>query len=97
MMPIQTTLRPYMTSQAITTQPGAYAGQTQPGAFPGQMLLQMIEVLELVTGFETENKYVLRNATVYYAFEESEFCERQCCGAGRSFTMHIVDNFKRVG
>ncbi|KIH43518.1 hypothetical protein ANCDUO_26475 [Ancylostoma duodenale] len=64
------------------------------------MKLQLIEVLELVTGFETKNKYVLSNANgeqVYYAFEESDCCERQCCGADRGFTMHIVDNFKRVG
>ncbi|EYC45419.1 hypothetical protein Y032_0428g1282 [Ancylostoma ceylanicum] len=125
MMPMQTAPGPYMMTQAITTQPGAYAGQTQPGAFPGQtaiwmpmpapidgvpagleyltmvdkiMVHQMFEVLELVTGFETKNKYALRNANgeqVYYAFEESECCERQCCGPNRGFTMHIVDNFKR--
>lgn len=36
MMPIQNAPGPYMTTQAITTQPGAYHGQQQPGAYPGQ-------------------------------------------------------------
>ncbi|KAE9419048.1 hypothetical protein Angca_003391, partial [Angiostrongylus cantonensis] len=32
---------------------------------------------------------------VCYAFEESNYCERLCCGSQRGFTIHIVDNFKR--
>ncbi|KAK6731004.1 hypothetical protein RB195_007461 [Necator americanus] len=62
------------------------------------IIQQIHEVVEVITGFETRNKYALRNANgeqVYYAFEESECCERLCCGPGRGFTMHVVDNFGR--
>ncbi|CAI5439931.1 unnamed protein product [Caenorhabditis angaria] len=59
---------------------------------------QIKELLEIMTDWETKNRYVLRNANgqqAYYAFEESSCCERQCCGYQRGFIMHIVDNFKR--
>lgn len=63
------------------------------------MVHQIKELIEIVTDWETKNKYVLKNANgeqCYYAFEESGCCERQCCGPQRGFVMHIVDNFKRV-
>ncbi|XP_062511866.1 phospholipid scramblase 1-like [Corticium candelabrum] len=64
-----------------------------------QLLIhQLVEILEMLTGFETENKYVIKNTMgqqVYFAAEKSDCCERQCCGAKRSFSMSIVDNFHR--
>lgn len=33
---------------------------------------------------------------IYYAFEESECCERQFCKQRRTFCLHIVDNFGKV-
>ncbi|KHJ79773.1 Scramblase, partial [Oesophagostomum dentatum] len=62
------------------------------------MVNQIFEVMELITGFETKNRYAITNANgeqVFYALEESGCCERQCCGSSRGFTMHVVDNFKR--
>lgn len=56
---------------------------------------QQIELLEVMTGFETKNKYVIKNSLgqqCYYAYEESDLCERLCCGQARGFQMHIVDN-----
>ncbi|CAH1776139.1 unnamed protein product [Owenia fusiformis] len=56
---------------------------------------QQVELLEVVTGFETQNKYEIKNSMgqqVYFAQEESGCCMRQCCGPGRGFTMHITDN-----
>ena len=56
---------------------------------------QQIELFELMTGYETENKYVVRNAlgqNVYGAFEQSDCCGRYWCGNIRSFDMNIVDN-----
>lgn len=55
---------------------------------------QKIEMLELITGFETENKYTIKNQSgekIYYAKEQSECCERQCCGPLRSFDLKIMD------
>uniref|UniRef100_A0A8R1DNX6 Phospholipid scramblase n=1 Tax=Caenorhabditis japonica TaxID=281687 RepID=A0A8R1DNX6_CAEJA len=62
------------------------------------MVYQIKELFEIITDWETKNKYVLKNANgeqCYYAFEESGCCERQCCGPNRGFVMHLVDNFKR--
>ncbi|EPB68051.1 Scramblase [Ancylostoma ceylanicum] len=61
---------------------------------------QLVEIVEVISGFETKNKYALKNASgqqVYYAFEESDCCERVCCGPNRGFTIHIVDNYGRIG
>lgn len=63
------------------------------------MVHQVKEVLEILTGWESKNKYAIRNKNgqqCYYAFEESNAWERQCCGSQRGFTMHIVDNFNKV-
>ncbi|CAH1776140.1 unnamed protein product [Owenia fusiformis] len=56
---------------------------------------QQVEMLEVITGFETKNKYQIKNSMgqqIYFAQEESSCCERQCCGPQRGFIMHITDN-----
>jgi uncharacterized protein YxjI len=81
------------------------APQTIPGVPQGleylsqidQLLVhQQVEIFELFTGFETCNKYQVKNTLgqqVYFAGEESDMCMRQCCGPSRGFTMHITNNF----
>jgi len=62
------------------------------------VIKQKIELLELVTGFETANKYEIKNSMgqqVYKAKEKSGFCMRQCCGPNRAFKMEITDNTGR--
>ncbi|XP_064642030.1 phospholipid scramblase 2-like isoform X2 [Lineus longissimus] len=78
--------------------------QSIPGCPPGleyltqvdQLLVhQQVELLEAMTGWETKNKYQVKNSLgqqVYFAQEESDACMRQCCGPQRGFTMHITDN-----
>lgn len=75
-----------------------------PGVPPGleyltqisQLLVhQQVELLEILSGWEGENKYQIKNTLgqqVYFAAEESGGCERQCCGSSRGFIMHITDN-----
>lgn len=79
-----------------------------PAAIPGcpqgleyltqvnQLLIQQkVELLEAFTGFETANKYQIKNTlgqNVYFAAEDSDCCTRQCCGPLRSFDMKILDN-----
>ncbi|XP_065179721.1 phospholipid scramblase 2-like [Sycon ciliatum] len=56
---------------------------------------QKIELLEILTGWEQANKYVVKNTLgqqVYFAAEVSECCQRQCCGPNREFKMSIIDN-----
>jgi len=59
---------------------------------------QIVELFEVLTGFECKNKYRIMNSLdqqVYYAFEESEFCNRIFCGADRGFIIHITDNHQQ--
>ncbi|XP_019864431.1 PREDICTED: phospholipid scramblase 2-like isoform X2 [Amphimedon queenslandica] len=81
--------------------------QGLPGCPPGleyltqvdQLLVnQQIELLEIMTGFETQNKYKVRNSLgqqVYFAAEDSNCCLRQYCGPSRPFGMQILDNNQR--
>ncbi|XP_038060920.1 phospholipid scramblase 1-like isoform X2 [Patiria miniata] len=78
-----------------------------PGIPPGleyltqidQLLMhQQIELFEALTNIECKNRYAIKNSLgqqVFFAFEESDFCHRICCGAQRGFLMHIVDNQSR--
>jgi len=57
---------------------------------------QKVELLEIVTSFDTENKYHIKNTLgqpIYSAQEESDCCSRLFCGPIRPFDMKIVDNF----
>uniref|UniRef100_A0A8C1C316 Phospholipid scramblase n=1 Tax=Cyprinus carpio carpio TaxID=630221 RepID=A0A8C1C316_CYPCA len=76
-----------------------------PGFPPGleyltqvdQLLIkQKVELIEALAGFESNNKYEIRNSmgqNVFYAVEENDCLTRQCCGPLRSFTIRILDNF----
>ncbi|XP_074653998.1 phospholipid scramblase 2-like isoform X2 [Tubulanus polymorphus] len=78
-----------------------------PGCPPGleyltqidQLLVhQQVELLEAFVGWECKNKYQIKNAMgqqVYFAAEESDAFQRQCCGPQRGFTMHITDNMNQ--
>ncbi|XP_042215452.1 phospholipid scramblase 1-like isoform X2 [Homarus americanus] len=59
------------------------------------LIHQLIEVFELLTGWEMRNKYVLKNnmgQQFLFAKEQSTFCSRWCCGNIRAFQMGINDN-----
>nr|XP_035967702.1 phospholipid scramblase 1 isoform X7 [Halichoerus grypus] len=59
------------------------------------LIHQQIELLEVLTGFETNNRYEIKNSfgqRIYFAVEDTDFCTRNCCGASRPFTMRILDN-----
>ncbi|XP_041355691.1 phospholipid scramblase 2-like [Gigantopelta aegis] len=61
-----------------------------------QLLIhQKAEILEALTGFETSNKYVIKNSLgqqIYYAVEDTDCCTRNICGRKRPFDMKILDN-----
>jgi len=61
-------------------------------------LKQKVELLEVMTGISTENRYHILNAQqqqLYEAKENSNFCIRMCTGALRPFKMTIYDNSGR--
>uniref|UniRef100_A0A3B1J7C8 Phospholipid scramblase n=1 Tax=Astyanax mexicanus TaxID=7994 RepID=A0A3B1J7C8_ASTMX len=56
---------------------------------------QKIELAEVILGWETNNKYLVKNTLgqqVFYVAEENDCCTRQCCGPMRSFVLHVQDN-----
>ncbi|KAG1670556.1 Phospholipid scramblase 2 [Nymphon striatum] len=61
-----------------------------------QLLVQQkVELVEALTGFETANKYTIKNSLgqkVFYAVEDTDWCTRNCCGPARPFDMKILDN-----
>ncbi|KAF4529981.1 hypothetical protein B566_EDAN009157 [Ephemera danica] len=63
-----------------------------------QLLVQQkVELLEALTGFETKNKFSIKNSMgqkVYHAKESSGCLTRNCCGPIRPFDMKIMDNFQ---
>jgi len=54
---------------------------------------QKVELLEVFTGFETPNKYKVKNELgqdLFYAAEKSECCARMCLGNSRPFEMKMM-------
>lgn len=106
-MPMQQPVPGYV--QPVIAQPHS-AGQMQmqqpvplncpPGleylAMVDQILVhQKVELLEAFTGFETQNKYTIKNSMgqkIFTAKESSDCCSRMFCGPLRSFDMKIKDN-----
>uniref|UniRef100_G1KKS0 Phospholipid scramblase n=1 Tax=Anolis carolinensis TaxID=28377 RepID=G1KKS0_ANOCA len=59
------------------------------------LIHQRIEILEIITSFETCNRYEIKNdigQRVYYALEENNFCTLFWLGAARPFTIKIFNN-----
>jgi len=62
------------------------------------LVKQKVELLEAFTGFETNNKFTIKNALgqkVYFAAEDNDCCTRNCCGPSRPFDMRVFDNFQQ--
>jgi len=57
---------------------------------------QKVELLEAFVGFESKNKYEIKNTMgqrVYLAAEDTGCCNRNCCGTHRPFDIQIIDNY----
>lgn len=56
---------------------------------------QLKSLTEILTGWERNNKYAIRNGAgqqCYFAEETTGCCMRQCCGKSRGFEIFIKDN-----
>ncbi|XP_026470344.1 phospholipid scramblase 1 isoform X2 [Ctenocephalides felis] len=61
------------------------------------LVKQKVEILEVLTTFETENKFTIKNGNgdkVFYAAEQTDCCTRNFCGPLRPFEMKIMDIYK---
>ncbi|XP_051985089.1 phospholipid scramblase 1-like [Xyrauchen texanus] len=59
------------------------------------LVKQKVELLEVILGWETNNKYMVKNSIgqqVFFVAEENDCCNRQFCGPLRSFVLHVQDN-----
>jgi len=59
------------------------------------LVRQEVELLEVMTGYETNNRYAILNSMgqqIYYAKEDTSCFQRNCCGPSRGFTINITDN-----
>lgn len=63
-----------------------------------QLLVQQkVELIEAITGFETNNKFNVKNSMgqkVYWAAEVNDCCTRNCCGPLRRFKMKVYDAYQ---
>jgi len=62
------------------------------------LIKQKVEILEAFTGFETANKYTVKNSLgqkIYFAVEDTDCCTRNCCGPARPFDIKIMDHQQR--
>lgn len=63
-----------------------------------QLLVQQkVELVEAITGFETNNKFNVKNTLgqkVFWAAENNDCCTRNCCGPLRSFQMQVYDTYQ---
>ncbi|XP_063076513.1 phospholipid scramblase 1-like [Engraulis encrasicolus] len=56
---------------------------------------QQVELMELMVGWETNNKYEVKNSLgqrVFFAVEEGDLCGMLCWGPMRAFVIHVQDN-----
>lgn len=63
------------------------------------LVKQKVELLEAFTGFETNNKFTIKNSLgqkVYWAVEENDCCTRNCCGPSRPFDMKVMDTYRNT-
>lgn len=63
------------------------------------LVQQQMEVLELVSDYETENKYFVKNRwgqILFFAQEQSSCCARNCFQMCRPFQMDITDISQRL-
>nr|XP_037268323.1 phospholipid scramblase 1-like [Rhipicephalus microplus] len=62
------------------------------------IIKQKVQLLEVFTGYETANKYSIKNSMgqdIFFAVEDTDCCTRNCCGPIRPFGIKVLDNFKR--
>ncbi|XP_070380837.1 phospholipid scramblase 3-like [Dermacentor albipictus] len=79
---------------AVPNIPGCPRGLEYLAQIDHLLVHQAIQLMEMMTSWEMQNKYVVKNTMgqfVFMAIEESGCCQRLCCGNIRSFQMTLLD------
>ena len=80
---------------AAVAAPHQAGGVHYLAAYGDLFIKQRVELLEVVTGFETANAYDIlgtqngQTEPLFFAGEQSDCCTRQCCGSNRCFEMAV--------
>lgn len=98
---------PHFTPGIIDTQPKAILPNVEPTRCPpgleylasiDQLLVQQkVELVETITGYESDNKFNVKNTLgqkVFWAAENNDCCTRNCCGSLRRFKMQVFDAYQ---
>ena len=85
--------------QRPSPMPGVPPGLESLSQIDSLLVQQNVSLTEVFIGFETNNKYIVYNASsgqqIFYAIEDTDACMRFCCGAQRSFEIKILDNMRQ--
>ncbi|XP_060588604.1 phospholipid scramblase 1-like [Ruditapes philippinarum] len=88
--------QPQQMQMGVVQQGGGLPPSLQYLAGLDQIIVkQKIEALEVLTGFETRNRYAVLNnqgQQIFFVQEESSLCERCFCPMNRGLTLHMTDN-----
>ncbi|XP_055304777.1 phospholipid scramblase 1-like isoform X2 [Sitodiplosis mosellana] len=79
---------------APTVTPNCPPGLEYLASVDQLLVHQKVELLEVITGIETNNQYEIKNTLgqrVYFAAEDNDCCTLNCCGPSRPFDMKIFD------
>ncbi|XP_041372993.1 phospholipid scramblase 2-like [Gigantopelta aegis] len=74
---------------------GLPPGLAYLGAIEEVRVHQELELIEVLVGWEKNNRYKICNTSeqqFMYAKEDTDCCTRQVCGTARPFVMNITDN-----
>jgi len=93
-------------SEPVTTSPGPLTEESEgpPSGLEylntvDQLILsQKVDIAETFIGFESANKYTVKNGAgqhVFWGVEESGALMRNCCSYLRAFTLRVMDSGKR--
>lgn len=81
--------------QLPASEPKAMPSEIQPLESVTHLFIkQMVEVTEILMGFETKNKYEIvngKNERLYYAVETTNYCLVCCCKTTRPFKFNVLD------
>ncbi|XP_055304796.1 phospholipid scramblase 1-like [Sitodiplosis mosellana] len=61
------------------------------------LVKQKVRLLEVATGYQQNNKFVIKNAmgqNVYFAVEDNDCCTRNCFGSVRPYDMKVMDVYQ---